>query len=78
MNALLRATLLARRSGSSRDAFRAGLDERERDVFDHRIGSDERETLREIAERWGVSHARISQVERKLRAALARLEKGVA
>jgi RNA polymerase sigma-32 factor len=46
--------------------FKKKLNARERDIFNHRMISDEPQSLRQLGEKYGISRERIRQVEKKI------------
>jgi len=57
--------------------FRKTLSDRDREIFDRRLLTDEPVTLREIGEGFGVSRERVRQLEADLKARLRAFLKGV-
>lgn len=57
---------LQQRAEAAIDAFREGLDERERTILDRRILSDEPLTLQALGDRYGVSREAMRQAESRL------------
>jgi RNA polymerase sigma-32 factor len=47
-------------------AFRETLDDKERDILDHRLLSDSPITLSDLGERHGVSRERVRQIQERL------------